>query len=169
MNPKNLIVCPNCKSSNTIFIEDLYFALIEKDKQVLAQLKLNSDQCKSLVKHLNPPSLERLPIWAIIQPDILFSIIIVVFILLTVSSGIPLNLELFLLPIILILSYILLRNTLNKRFHAKKIERMAEIQRAQKAADYWSTLFICLNDMTVFSGHSNNYFPVEEFQEKLFV
>jgi len=167
LNP-NKIVCPTCKSTNTILIEDLYFALIEKDQQVLGKLKLDADQCKTLLRLLAPPSLDRLPIWLIIQPDILFSVLIVVFILLTVSSGISINLELLILPITLVLSYIFFRKNLHDRFNSKKAERVAEIQRAQKAVDKWSALFICVNDMTVFSGHSNHYFPADEFQEKIF-
>lgn len=167
MNP-NKIVCPTCKSTNTILIEDLYFALIEKDQQVLGKLNLNAEQCKTLLRLLAPPSLDRIPIWLIIKPDILFSILIVVFILLTVSSGISLNLELLLLPVTLVFSYLLFRKNLNNRFQSKKADRVAEIQRAQKAAEKWSALFICVDDMTVFSGHSNHFFPVDEFQERIF-
>ncbi|PKO06156.1 MAG: hypothetical protein CVU41_08585 [Chloroflexi bacterium HGW-Chloroflexi-3] len=68
---------------------------------------------------------------------------------------------------IFLLVYFIFRRYLNEQYTAKKKEREKEINQAQKAADRWSSLFICLHDMTVFSGHSNNFFPINEFQNRI--
>ena len=49
---------------------------------------------------------------------------------------------------------------------AKDIVANAQSQ-AQKAVERWSSYFICLNDMTVFSGHNGNSLPVNELQNHL--
>jgi high-affinity K+ transport system ATPase subunit B len=149
-------------------VEDLYFGLIEKDQNVIAKFSIQPDQIKSLINEINPPSLERLPIWLIISPDVLVGIIVVIILLLVIISGMQQGLnEKFAYPVILLLVYFIFRRNFNDQYTAKKKEREKEINQAQKAADRWSSLFICLHDMTVFSGHSDNYFPISEFQNRL--
>lgn len=163
------IKCPTCSQSvQTILIEDLYFGLIEKDQKVIARFSIQPDQIKSLLRDIRPPTLERLPIWLIIPPDTFIGIIIGIILLLVVISGMQQGFnEKFAFPMILLLVYFIFRRYLNKQYDAKKKEREKEINQAQKAADRWSSFFICLHDMTVFSGHSENYFPISEFQNKL--
>lgn len=163
------IKCPTCSQSDqTILIEDLYFGLIEKDQKVIARFSIQPDQIKSLLRDIRPPTLERLPIWLIIPPDTFIGIIIGIILLLVVISGMQQGFnEKFAFPVILLLIYFIFRRYLNKQYNAKKKEREKEINQAQKAADRWSSFFICLHDMTVFSGHSENYFPISEFQNKL--
>lgn len=163
------IKCPTCSQSDRIIlIEDLYFGLIEKDQTIVAKFSLKPNQIKSLLNEIKPPLLERLPIWLIIPPDVLIGIIVGVILLLVVISGIQdgLNIK-YAFLVVFLLVYFLFRCYLNKQFTARKKEREKEINQAQKAADRWSSLFVCLHDMTVFSGHSNNYFPISEFQNKL--
>ncbi|PKO06157.1 MAG: hypothetical protein CVU41_08590 [Chloroflexi bacterium HGW-Chloroflexi-3] len=71
------IKCPSCSQSDqTILIEDLFFGLIEKDQKVIARFSIQPDQIKSLIRKIKPPTLERLPIWLIIPPDVLISIFV---------------------------------------------------------------------------------------------
>ena len=163
------IKCPVCSQTNqTILIEDLYFGLIEKDQNVITRLSIQPDQIKSLLREIKPPTLERLPIWLIIPPDGLIGIVVGVIVLLVVISGIQEGFdEKYAFPVVLLLVYFIFRRHLNTQYNAKKKEREKEINRAQKAADQWSTLFICLRDMTVFSGHNNDYFPIREFQNRI--
>jgi hypothetical protein len=59
------------------------------------------------------------------------------------------------------------RKKINEQFQKKKKDRLEALNRAQQAADDWSSYFMCLSDKTVFSGHSNNFFPVDELQSRL--
>lgn len=163
------IKCPACsRSDQTILVEDLYFGLIKKDQNVIAKYSIQPGQIKSLINEINPPSLERLPIWLIISPDVLIGIIVVIILLLVFISGMQQGFnEKFAFPVILLLVYFIFRRYFNEQYTVKKKEREKEINQAQKAADRWSSLFICLHDMTVFSGHSDNYFPISEFQNRL--
>jgi hypothetical protein len=163
------IKCPTCSQSDrTILIEDLYFGLIENDHQNLAKFSIQPGQTKSLIREIKPPSLERLPIWLIIHPDVLIGIIVGVILLLVIVSEMQQGFdEKFAFPVIFLLVYFIFRRYLTKQFTAKKKEREIEIHQAQKAADQWSSSFICLHDMTVFSGHNNNYFPISEFQNRI--
>jgi hypothetical protein len=166
---QNQIKCPDCSQSDqTILIEDLYFGLIEKDQKVIARFSIQPDQIKPLLRDINPPTLERIPIWLIIPPDIFIGIIIGIILLLVVISGMQQGFDQkFAFPMVLLLVYFIFRRYLNAQYIAKKNEREKEINQAQKAADRWSSLFICLRDMTVFSGHSNNYFAIAEFQNRI--
>lgn len=163
------IKCPTCSQSDkTILIEDLYFGLIEKDQKVVARFSIQPDQIKSLMRDIKPPTLERLPIWLIIPPDVFIGIIVGVILLLVIISGMQQGFdEKFAFPMVLLLIFFIFRRYLKAQYVAKKNEREKEIYHAQKIADRWSSLFICLHDMTVFSGHSNNFFPISEFQNKL--
>lgn len=163
------IKCPTCSQTDqTILIEDLYFGLIEKDQKVITRFNLQPDQIKSLLREINPPSLERLPIWLIIPPDVLIGIIMSIFVLLVVISGLHQGFdEKYAFPLVFLLVYFILRRYLNEQYNAKKKVREKAINQAQKVADRWSSLFICLHDRTVFSGHSNNYFPIDEFQNRI--
>lgn len=163
------VKCPICSQSDQIIlVEDLYFGLIEKDQKIIARFRIQPFQMKSILNEIKPPSLERLPIWLIIPPDVLVGIIMGIILLLAIISGIQQGFyEKFAFPVIFILVYIIFRRYLNKQYNAKKKDREKEIKDAQKAADRWSSFFICLHDMTVFSGHNNNYFPIGEFQIKI--
>ncbi|MBW6474801.1 MAG: hypothetical protein K0B14_16860 [Anaerolineaceae bacterium] len=164
------IKCPTCsRSDQTILVEDIYFGLIEKDQKVIARFSIQPDQIKPLLRDINPPTLERLPIWLIIPPDIFIGIIIGIILLLVVISGMQQGFDQKVaFPIVFLLVYFILRRYLNAKYIAKKKERDKEINQAKKAADRWSSLFICLHDMTVFSGHSDNYFPINEFQNRIY-
>ncbi len=163
------IKCPTCsRSDQIILVEDIYFGLIEKDQKVIARFSIQPDQIKSLLRDIKPPTLERLPIWLIIPPDIFIGIIIGIILLLVVITGMQQGFDQKVaFPIVFLLVYFILRRYLNSKYIAKKNEREKEINRAQKAADRWSSLFLCLHDMTVFSGHSNNYFPIHELQNRI--
>ena len=85
---QNQIKCPACSQSDqTILIEDLYFGLIEKDQKAVARFSIQPDQIKPLLRDIKPPTLEKLPIWLIIPPDIFIGIIIGIILLLVVISG----------------------------------------------------------------------------------
>ncbi|MBE0686790.1 MAG: hypothetical protein IH585_12440 [Anaerolineaceae bacterium] len=164
------VKCPSCSQSDqTILIEELYFGLIERNQKVIARFSIQPGQIKSLLSKIKPPSLERLPFWLIIPPDVLIGIIVGVFLLLMIISGIQQGFdEKYAFPLVLIFVYFIFRRHLNAQYNTKKTEREEIINQAQKAADRWSSLFICFRDMTVFSGHSNNYFPINEFQNRIY-
>lgn len=166
---QNQIKCPTCSQSDRIIlVEDLYFGLIEKDQKVVARFSIQPDQIKPLLRDIKPPTLEKLPIWLIIPPDIFIGIIIGIILLLVVISGMQQGFDQkYAFSMVLLLVYLIFRRYLNAQYIAKKNERKKEINQAQKAADRWSSLFICLHDMTVFSGHSNNFFAITEFQNRI--
>lgn len=165
-NPQ--IRCPLCKQSEQVLLlEDFYFGLIEKNPQMITQYNLNPVQIKNLSQKIAPPSLDRSPIWLIIPPDSIFLTIFLIIIFALVFSNTPLMIDGWIFPIMLAFVYFIVRKKINTQFQQKKNDRLEAINRAQRAADYWSSYFICLADMTVFSGHSNNYFPVDELQTRL--
>ncbi len=168
-HPQNQIKCPTChQSDQTILVEDLYFALIENDQETLLRFNIQRTHTKSLLRDIRPPSLEHLPIWFILPPDILSGIIFIVFVLLIALSGIQPGFgQKFLFPIVFLLGYLIFRHTIRNKYNKNKNEHQIEINQAQKAVERWSSYFICLNDMTVFSGHNGNSFTVSELQNHL--
>ena len=166
---QNQIRCPVCQQTDqTIPVEDLYFALIENNKEALSRYNIPSSQSKSIQRDIRPPLLDRLPIWQIIPPDVLIGIIIFVSVLLIISSDIQPGFDQkFLFPVILLLGYLIFRHYLVSKFTEQKNKRQDEINQSQKAVDRWSSYFICLQDMTVFSGHDGVLFPISELQNKM--
>lgn len=168
MNTNHKIHCPICqKTDSVILLEELYFGLIEKDPKIISRFNLQPDQIKNLEQQIRPPALERLPVWSIIPPDTIFIFLILVIFLLFLFSDIGITLQSLVFPILVIVIYLLYRRKLNAIHHRKKIARDEAINKAQHAADDWSSYFLCLMDMTIFSGHSNNHFPVSELQSRL--
>ncbi len=166
-NKHHHVNCPICNQSDQVLLlEELYFGLIEKDQTILSTLQ-TSHQAKTLLTQIQPPSLDRLPFWLITSPDYLFLVFVVVVILVFILTNTSLNLDTGFLPIIVIVLYLLFRKKIVFLVHQKQEERNAVIEKAQRAADNWSSYFICLHDMTVFSGHFDNHFPVSELQSKL--
>jgi hypothetical protein len=167
--PQNQIRCPVChQTDQTILVEDLYFALIENNKQILSRFDIPSAQKKSILRDIRPPDLEKLPIWQIISPDILSgTIILVIVLLIATTGGQPGFDQRFLFPIILLLGYLIFRRFLVTKFSEQKNKRQTEINQAQKAVNLWSSLFICLRDKTVFSGHDGVIFSISELQNKM--
>lgn len=166
---QNQIRCPVCQQTDqTILIEDLYFAMIENNKETLLRYQIPPVQMKSILRDIRPPHLERLPIWQIIPPDVLSGIIIFVIFILIISSDIQPGFDQkFLFPAILLLGYLIFRRYLVARYTELKNKRQIEINQSQKAVDRWSSFFICLHDMTVFSGHDGVLFPISELQNKM--
>lgn len=161
------IRCPLCKQSEQVLLlEDFYFGLIEKNTQMITQYNLSPVQIKNLSQLITPPSLDRSPIWLIIPPDSIFLTIFLIIIFTLIFSNTPLTIEVWIFPLLLSFLYFIMRKKINTQFQQKKNDRLEAINRAQRAADDWSSYFICLADMTVFSGHSNNYFPVDELQTR---
>jgi hypothetical protein len=171
MMTNQTIHCPVCNQTNQIvLIEELYFALIEKDQAFFSQHGIDSFQSKSIFRKISPPSLERLPIWLILSPDILIGSILgilLVFSLFSLNQNMQEVRNLFFLIIVILIGYVALRKPLFARFQANKADRELELQKAQKTAERWSSYFICLRDQTVFSGHSGNHFSIEEFKNKI--
>ena len=161
------INCPVCKQSDQVLLlEELYFGLIQKDPAILSKIP-PSQQHKTLLNQIQPPSLDRLPFWLITPPDTLFLALVIMVLLVFLFTSTPLTLETGFLPILIVILYLLFRRKIIHLFHQKKNERNAVIEIAQHAADDWSAYFICLQDMTIFSGHIDNHFPVSELQLKL--
>jgi hypothetical protein len=159
--------CPICKQSDQVLLlEELYFGLIEKDQSILSKLQPTL-QTKTLLTQIQPPSLDRLPFWLITPPDYHFLALVVVVILIFILTNTTLSLGTGIMPIIVIVVYLLYRKKLSFLHHQKQEERNAVIEKAQRAADDWSSYFICLDDMTVFSGHFENHFSVSELKDKL--
>jgi hypothetical protein len=162
------IVCPICKNSEQVFLlEDVYFGLIEHNPPSNARFNLKPNQVKNLLQQIAPPSLDRAPIWVIIPPDSIFATIILAIVLAIIFSDRPLTLEMLIFPLLLGVSYFLFRKKINAQYRQKKNDRLEAINKVQQAADDWSSYFICLADMTVFSGHSHNHFPVDELKTRL--
>jgi len=161
------IVCPICKNSEQVFLlEDVYFGLIENNPKSNARFNLNTTQRKYLLQQITPPSLDRVPIWLIIPPDSVFATIFIVIVIALIFSNVPLSIEVWIFPLLLGILYFLVRKKINGQYLQKKNDRLEDIKIAQRAADDWSSYFICLADMTVFSGHSNNFFPVDELKTR---
>lgn len=168
LHPQNQIKCPVChQSDRTILVEDLYFALIENDKETLARFNFLPGQKKSILRNIQPPSLERLPIWFILPPDALSGIILIIFFLLIPLSGFQSGFDQkYLIPVVFLLGYLISRRYLIKKFNEMIDKHQSEVIQTQITAERWSSLFICLHDMTVFSGHQNDYFPINEIQKQ---
>ena len=162
------IVCPICQSSERVFLlEDVYFGLIENNPQSITRFNLNAIQVKNLLQQITPPSLDHVPIWVIIPPDIIFATVLLVIVIALIFSNTPLTIDVWLFPLLMGILYFVVRQKINAHFLEKKNDRLEAIKKAQQFADDWSSYFICLADMTVFSGHSNNFFPVNELKARL--
>ncbi len=166
------IPCPQChQSDQTILMEDLYFSIIEGDKQTLSQLNLDNTHVKKILHEIKPPSMDHLPFWLIVKPDILVSIVLVIMVILTALYAQPSHqswLNNLIVPITLGVAYSFFRKRINQSVTSKKIQREQEIKTAQLAADRWSSYFVCLRDQIVFSGHDKHIFPINETQIRMF-
>jgi len=171
MMANHTIHCPVCNQTNQIvLIEELYFALIEKDQAFFSKYNIDSSQSKFILRNITPPSLERLPIWLILSPDILIGTILgilLLFALFSLNQNMTEARNLFLFIIVVLMGYVVFRKPILSRFRAKKADRELEVQKAQNSAERWSSYFICLRDQTIFSGHSGNHFSIEEFKNKI--
>ena len=171
MMENHTIHCPVCNQTNQIvLVDELYFALIEMDQAFFSKYNIDSSQRKFILRNITPPSLERLPIWLILSPDILIGTILGI-LLLFASFSLNQNMtearNLFLFIIVVLMGYVVFRKPILARFHAKKTDRELEVQKAQNSAERWSSYFICLREQTVFSGHSRNHFLIQEFKNKI--
>ena len=166
------IPCPLCQQSDrTILMEDLYFTIIESDKPTLSELNLDGSQANKLLREIKPPSMDHLPFWLIVKPDILVSILLVIMVILTALFAQPSRqsfLNNLILPAVLVVTYLLFRKNINQSVLKVKINRESELRKAQIAADRWSSFFVCLRDQVVFSGHNKINFPIGETQERMF-
>ena len=131
---QNQIKCPACSQSDqTILIEDLYFGLIEKDQKAVARFSIQPDQIKPLLQDIKPPTLEKLPIWLIIPPDIFIGIIIGIILLLVVISGMQQGFDQkYAFPMVLLLVYLIFRRYLNAQYIAKKTKGKKKSTRLKK-------------------------------------
>ena len=168
MNSNHQIVCPICINSEQVFLlEDVYFGLIENNPQSIARFNLNPTQVKNLQQQIAPPSLDRAPIWLIIPPDIIFATIFLAIVIALVFSNLPLTIDVWIFPLLMGILYLVVRKRINANYLQRKKDRLEAIKKAQRAVDDWSSYFICLADMTAFSGHSHNHFPVDELKSRL--
>lgn len=165
------IKCPSCSQSDrTILIEDLYFGLIEMDQNVITKYSIQPDQIKSILREIRPPELTRLPFWLIIPPDQLMIAVLVTLVLITIlfieqtTGGFLQNL---ILPVLFLVLYLFSRKLIYSKYIHQKNIREKELDIVQNAVNKWSSYFICLDDKTVFSGHSDNSFPLSELQKRL--
>lgn len=165
------INCPTCsQSERTILIEDLYFGLIERDQNVITKYSIQPDQIKSILREIRPPELTRLPFWLIVPPDQLMIAVLVTLVLITIlfieqtTGGF---LQHLILPVLFLVLYLFSRKLIYSKYIHKKNIREKELDMVQNAVNKWSSYFICLEDKTVFSGHSDNSFPLSELQKRL--
>lgn len=169
---QNRISCPVClQTYKTILVEDLYFALISHDEEVINHFHFQPDTIKSILREIRPPELTRLPFWLIVPPDQLMIAVLVTLVLITIlfieqtTGGI---LQHLILPVLFLVMYLFSRKFIYSKYIHQKTIREKELDMVQNAVNKWSSYFICLNDKTVFSGHSDNSFPLSELQKRLF-
>ncbi len=163
--------CPICqKSDQTILMEDLYFAIIHGDKDLLSVYGMDSAKTKKILAEVKPPALEKLPIWLIIKPDLLVIFFVLALMIISLSF-INISFESFYkslwLPAIVSLAYLVFRPRINQYFRDQREKRNQEIKAARLAVDRWLTFFVCLRDQVVFNGHLHYQFPISDTQKQL--
>lgn len=165
---QNQITCPTCKQADqTILVEDLYFALISHDKEVINRFQQKPDTIKKLLSEIRPPELTKLPFWLIMPPDqmlIAAMIALILIIILFIEQTTVGILQLLVLPVLILALYFLGRSRIYSLYLIHKNKREKELQMVQDSVKKWSSFFICLNDQTIFSGHSNDSHPVSELK-----
>jgi len=168
---QNRIACPTCQQTDkTILVEDLYFALIAHDKEIITRFQLSPEEIKSLLLKIKPPELEKLPLWMIQPPDHLLGTILVIIILMTFLLQDQTNvgfLQLLIFPILLAVLYLLGRKYIYSRYKSQKDKREEQLIAMENSVKKWSSFFICLSDNTIFSGHNHTSFPLSELQQIL--
>ena len=79
--------CPVCGSNKKVFkIDEVYFGLLENDATFSNQFKDLKLQKSQVYKKLHPPALDKQPIWFVIAPDIIASIVLFIFLFLSIFN-----------------------------------------------------------------------------------
>jgi hypothetical protein len=159
--------CPICqKNAPAILVQALYFDLLENKANLSGIFPLSELQKKELFRFLQPPQLERRPVWHILNPDIFFGSItfitlITAFYLYNDQQSTWLN-PLYLLAV-LSLFYIVFRKRLMREFTTKNTERLQLMDSLSKKADLWSSAYYCFQDDIVFHPESGDVWSPADF------
>jgi hypothetical protein len=161
--------CPICENKEDIFSLDiLYFGILENDQNILNHLKTSPNHKNRILKLLRPPGLNKQPIWLIIAPDILVSIFLFFFLIISIFNlldGKQIGLQFSILTIILFSLFLVFRKRINGAFQKQKIIREEIVNQTAKKIDLWSSLWICLKDKIIFNSEHTIKMSYDKFQD----
>lgn len=161
-------ICPVCQSNaGVIQVQLLYFNLQEKDHKIISKYSITREQKAKLISQIAPPFLDRQPIWRILNPDILFGMIVLILVLMTLFLFLDekttwIN-NLYLLGLLGII-YLPLRKRFFVFFYRNLAERTKLLEAAKMKADLWGSAFYCFEDKIIFSPETNKTYTMTEFQ-----
>lgn len=160
--------CPVCEDNkNTFRIDDVYFRILENDPLINAHFKNSQLQKNQVFKKLHPPAIDKQPIWLIIAPDMIASIILFLSLFLSIFNllnGTKNAAIISALTIVLFLIFLFYRNKINSAFQKHKFERETLVQKTTQKVELWSGLFICLSDGTIFNADHSINLTIDQFQ-----
>lgn len=163
--------CPVCGINKKTFrIDEVYFGLLENDAAISNQFKDSELQKSQVYKKLHPPALDKQPIWLVIAPDIIASIILFFLLFLSIFNllnGTQNALIVSSLTIILFVIFLFFRNKINKAYQINKTKREDLVHKTAQKVEIWSGLYICLSDGTIFNTDRSLNLTLDQFQNFL--
>ena len=163
--------CPVCGINKKTFrIDEVYFGLLENDATISNQFKDSELQKSQVYKKLHPPALDKQPIWLVIAPDIIASIILFFLLFLSIFNllnGTQNALMLSSLTIILFLIFLFFRNKINKAYQINRTKREDLVHETAQKVEFWSGLYICLTDGMIFNTDHSLNLTLDQFQNFL--
>jgi len=163
--------CPVCGSNKKVFkIDEVYFGLLENDATFSNQFKDSKLQKSQVYKKLHPPALDKQPIWFVIAPDIIASIVLFIFLFLSIfnllnrtQNGLAISIA----TIVLFTIFLFFRNKINNAFQINKAKREDLVHQTARKVELWSGLNICLSDGTIFNADHSINLGLDQFQNFL--
>ena len=163
--------CPVCGRNNKNFrIDEVYFGLLENEAAMSNQFKDSQLQKSQVFKKLHPPALDKQPIWLVIAPDILASIVLFIFLFLSIFNllnGTQNALIISSATIVLFLIFLFFRNKINEAYQINKTKREDLVHQTARKVELWSGLNICLYDGTIFNADQSVNLRLDQFQNFL--
>ena len=163
----NPVICPICQKQSSILpVAEIYFALLENEWDNVKLSSLSSPQKKELFKLLDPPSVNRRPIWHILTPDVLFGALFLILLFSALYGYFDENITLmngiFILSLLSLLYFLLRKRIISS--YIKKAKEQQEINAALILyANEWSDSWYCFSDQIIFNPVTQRSSSLKDF------
>jgi hypothetical protein len=161
--------CPECGHSDTVIpVQELYFALIEGDRNRLGKFNLSAKEWKRIRNQIQPPQPTYKPFWMIIHPDGWLLVLISVYFLFVLLNSSSRNWMNVVLPaVFVLLLYALMRKKLVEGYERLKNDLRKSTQRTRKIVENWGNNYLCVKDKIVFNNFGGDRISLYDFQTML--
>ncbi len=171
MNNEKLIFCPIChKTTSALPVAEIYFALIENKLIVPNDHDLTKSLKRDLFRYLAPPNISRQPIWFVLNPDIFFGALMLIFLFSALFGYIDGKITLLnaTTPIVLLtIIYFLLRKRILSFYLLNQQKREEISGRIAAKANEWSNSYYCFHDSCIYHPGDEHIFSLIEFHQRM--